>query len=134
MMVLDNLKSLGYEVEVKENGIKLSYKGKGAPDKSRVVPLLEELKANKDKVIKKLKRVRKTHKIYSKILEDYLWIVATDKELQGLVDEGINETIYTQEEVSKMIDGDVTKEGLKAIHRVKKFFPGSSVEDISNEN
>jgi hypothetical protein len=33
-----------------------------------------------------------------------------------------------------MIDEGVPKEGLKAIHRVKKFFPGSSVEDITYEN
>jgi len=75
-----------------------------------------------------------SYKIYSKILDDYLWIVATDKELQALVAEGIKEVIYTQEEVLRMIDEGVTKEGLKAIHKVKKVFPLSSVEDISDEN
>ncbi len=56
MMVLDSLKSLGYDVEIKENNIRLSYKGEGRPDKNRVLPLLEELKANKDRAIKELQK------------------------------------------------------------------------------
>ncbi len=56
MIVLDNLKSLGYDVEIKENNIRLSYKGEGRPDKNRVLPLLEELKANKDRAIKELQK------------------------------------------------------------------------------
>jgi len=75
-----------------------------------------------------------TYKIYSKILDDYLWIVATEEELQELVNEGTDDVIYSQGEILRMIDEGVPKEGLKAIHRVKKFFPGSSVEDITYEN
>jgi len=75
-----------------------------------------------------------TYKIYSKILDDYLWIAATKEELQELVNEGTDDVIYSQGEILRMIDEGVPKEGLKAIHRVKKFFPGSSVEDISDEN
>ena len=76
---------------------------------------------------------KKAYKIHSEILNDDIWIVATDKELQGLVDEGIKETIYTQEEVSRMIDEGVSKEGLKAIHKVKEAFPAATVENIENE-
>ena len=36
---------------------------------------------------------RATYKIHSKILDDFLWLVPTDKELQGLVGEGIKEAI-----------------------------------------
>ncbi len=57
-----------------------------------------------------------------------------DAFLQGLVDEGITETIYTLEEVSRMINEGVTKEGLKAIHKVKNAFPASSIEDISKKS
>ncbi len=56
MMVLDNLKSLGYDVEVKEDNIKLSYRGEGKPDKEKLVPLIEELKANKGEAIKELQK------------------------------------------------------------------------------
>jgi hypothetical protein len=75
-----------------------------------------------------------TYKIYSKILDDYLWIVATDKELKELIAEGIQETIYTHEEVSRMMDEGVSKEGLKTIHKIKKAFSGSSIEEISDED
>ena len=90
--------------------------------------------ANNKEAIKELKQICKTYKIYSRILDNYLWIVATDKELKELVSEGIKETIYTHEEVSRMIDEGVSKEGLKTIHKVKKAFPLSSVEDVSNED
>ncbi len=56
MIILDNLKSLGYDVEVKEDNIKLSYRGEGKPDKEKVVPLLEELKSNKSEAIKELQK------------------------------------------------------------------------------
>lgn len=74
-----------------------------------------------------------SYRIYSKILEDYLWIVAADKERKELVTEGINDVIYTQEEVSKLMGEGVTKEGLVAIHKIKKTFSRATVEDIENE-
>ncbi|ODS34504.1 MAG: hypothetical protein SCARUB_00380 [Candidatus Scalindua rubra] len=89
--------------------------------------------ANNKEAIKELKQIRKTYKIYSKILDDYLWIVANGKELQELVTEGVKDVIYTQEEVSRMIDECVSKEGLKVIHKVKKSFTGATVENIENE-
>lgn len=76
---------------------------------------------------------KKAYKINSRILEDYLWIVATDKELKELVAEGVKDVIYTQEEVSKLMGEGVSKEGLKAIHKVKKSFAGATVENIENE-
>ncbi len=56
MKALDNLKSLGYDVEIKENNIRLSYKGEGRPDKNRVLPLLKELKGKKNEIIKELQK------------------------------------------------------------------------------
>ncbi len=75
----------------------------------------------------------KPYKIYSKILKDYLWIAATEEESQELVGEGITEVIYTQEETNKLMKDKVSKEGLKAIHKVKKAFSGSTIENIENE-
>ncbi len=77
---------------------------------------------------------KKSYKIHSKILDDDLWIVATDKELKELISEGIKEVIYTQDEISRMIDEGVSKEGLVAIHKVKNAFPVSGIEDISKES
>ena len=71
-----------------------------------------------------------SYKIYSKILDDVVWIVASDRELQALVDEGIKKVIYTQEEVSRMIEEGVSREGLVAIQEIKKGFPGATVGKI----
>jgi hypothetical protein len=76
----------------------------------------------------------KSYNIYSRILDDDLWIVATEKELQGLVDKGIAEVIYTQEEANRLVTNKVSKDGLKAIHKVKSSFPLSNVEDISKKS
>lgn len=73
-----------------------------------------------------------TYKIYSKILDDYIWIAATEREYQGLVAEGIKEVIYTQEEANKLMANKVSKDGLRAIHKIKKNFPGASIQDISD--
>ena len=73
-----------------------------------------------------------TYKIYSKILDDYIWIAATERECQGLVAEGIKEVIYTQEEANKLMANKVSKDGLRAIHKIKKNFPGASIQDISD--
>ncbi len=75
---------------------------------------------------------KKTYKIYSKILDAYLWVVATDAEMQKMLAEGVEEPIYTYDDVVKL-DG-ISKEGLKAIHKIKKVFPESTVEDIKHKN
>ena len=73
-----------------------------------------------------------TYKMYSKILDDYIWIAATEREYQGLVAEGIKEVIYTQEEANELMANKVSKDGLRAIHKIKKNFPGASIQDISD--
>ncbi len=99
-------------------------KGEGKP--------VEELKVNKNEAIKELKQVRKTYKIYSKTLNDFLWVTATNTEMKKMLDEGIEEPIYTYYDVVKL-DG-ISKEGLKAIHKFKRIFPGSRIENIKHEN
>ncbi len=73
------------------------------------------------------------YEIHSKILDDNLWIVPTDKGLQELIDAGVNEVAYTQEEINKLMTNNVSKEGLVAIHKVKKAFLAATVEDIESE-
>jgi hypothetical protein len=113
------------EVPMMEEGLFLSI-SKGVP-----TPEMES-KRTPDEILR-LKSRKKAYKIYSKILEDYLWIVATDKERQELVSEGIRDVIYTQEEVSKLMGKNITKEGLVAIHKIKKAFAVATVGDIENE-
>jgi hypothetical protein len=56
MIVVDRLKAIGYDMEIREGNIRLSYRGEGKPDKDKVVPLIEELKANKGEAIKELQK------------------------------------------------------------------------------
>ncbi len=70
MKTLDNLKSLGYDVEFNKGNIKLSYKGEGAPDKNRVLPLIQELKANKSEVIKTFQKDKALKPIPDETLRD----------------------------------------------------------------
>jgi hypothetical protein len=76
---------------------------------------------------------RKSYKIYSKILDDDLWLVPTDNEMKELVTEDVKDAIYTREEVSKLIDEGISKDGLVAIHKVKKIFTDSRIEGISKK-
>jgi hypothetical protein len=72
------------------------------------------------------------YKVYSKILDDFLWIVANEKELRNLIAEGVQDAIYIHHDIEQL-DG-ISKEGLKAIHKIKRVFPGSTVEDIKHKN
>ena len=74
------------------------------------------------------------------LIEKYLSRVKLEnreKELQANKNEVVNilqveEPVYTYEEIKKL-EG-VSVEGLEAINKVKKAFPLSSVEDVSDEN
>ncbi len=77
----------------------------------------------------KIKPIGKAiYKIYSKILDDFLWIVANEKELRDLIAEGVQDAIYIHNDIEQL-DG-ISKEGLRAIHKFKKAFPGATIEDI----
>ena len=101
MKTLDNLKSLGYDVEVKENNIKLLYRGEGKPDKNRVLPLLEELKVNKDKAIKE---IQKSEHISDEVLQD-LFLETMNK----INNEYLTGTVKYIQEHHKDLDDDIDK-------------------------
>ncbi|MDA8086800.1 MAG: hypothetical protein M0Z75_08890 [Nitrospiraceae bacterium] len=80
---------------------------------------------NKGKIIPAEKAA---YKIYSNILQAYLWIVDTDEDIWALKNEGTAEPIYTADEVRKL--KGISKEGLKQVHSVKEVFEGSKVKDV----
>ncbi len=53
-------------------------------------------------------------------------------EIQKMMPEGAEDATYSFDEVSQMIDEGVSKEGLVAIHKIKKMFSGATVEDIES--
>jgi hypothetical protein len=72
------------------------------------------------------------YKIYSKILQAYLWVVETDEDVWALKNEGTTDPIYTADEVRKL--KGISKEGLKRVHKVKEVFDGSKVKDVQKKD
>lgn len=65
--------------------------------------------------------------IYSHILNDYLLLTGTDKDRDRLIDSGIEEVIYTRDEIPKL-EG-LSPESLRAQHEIKRAFPRSRIEE-----
>jgi hypothetical protein len=70
---------------------------------------------------------RVAYRIYSEILQAFLWVVDTDEDMKALRDKNINEPIYTADEIRRL--KITSKEGLKTIHEAKQIFEDSKVED-----
>lgn len=74
-------------------------------------------------------RVRKIEmspvKIYSRLFNEEIWLVATKEEMEALVAKGVKEIVYVVYEVPLLKGMD--KERLMTIHSVKKIFPGAGL-------
>jgi hypothetical protein len=87
-----------------------------------------------DKVIKLLNEGKITpvgkvaYKVYSEILQGYLWVVDTDEDMHSLRSQGINEAIYTGDEIKKL--KDIDKDALKDVHKIKEVFDKSVIEEV----
>jgi len=68
------------------------------------------------------------YKVYSEILEAYLWVVETDEDMHSLRGQETQEPIYTIKECSKL--KSIDRAALKDIHEVKKVFEKSKLEDV----
>jgi hypothetical protein len=62
-------------------------------------------------------------KIYSRLLNDTLWLVWGEKEMEQLIEAGVREPIYVANEILTL--KNKTKEELRKVHLVKKVFPGA---------
>lgn len=60
MRVLTELISYGYRVELRGENLKLFYERDGVPDKEKVIPLINELKAKKSAAVGIFKRIDET--------------------------------------------------------------------------
>ena len=68
------------------------------------------------------------YKVYSEILQAYLWVVETDQDMHSLRSQGITEAIYTYPEIAEL--KKLSKEDVKEIHRVKEIFENSKIKEI----
>jgi len=71
------------------------------------------------------------YKVYSEILQAYLWVVDTDDDMHSKRSQGNEEAIYTRKEIA--ILRKLPKEYLKDIHQIKRVFPMSTIEEIINK-
>jgi hypothetical protein len=62
-------------------------------------------------------------RIYSRLLDDTLWLVWDEEEMKQLIAKGVKGTVYVVDEISILMNK--SKEHLEAVHRVKKVFPGA---------
>ncbi len=129
MIVVDRLKAIGYDVEVKENNIRLSYKGEGAPDKNRVLPLLEELKAKKNEAVKELQKGEELEPISDETLQDiYLEV------MNEINDSYISGTIKFVEENYPDLDRQIDEVDVRINEVWQLCIEGkSNLEDFRNE-
>ena len=74
---------------------------------------------------------RVAYRIYSEILEAFLWVVDTDEDIKSLRDRNITEPIYKADEIRQF--KGITKEDLKKIHKVKEVFEKSKVEEFQQK-
>lgn len=70
------------------------------------------------------------YKVWSEILQAYLWVVDTNEDMHSLRSQGKTEAIYTGDEIRKL--RSLSKDSLKEIHKVKEIFPESIVEEIKD--
>jgi hypothetical protein len=74
---------------------------------------------------------RIAYKVYSEILQGYLWVVDTDADMHLLRSKGISEAVYTKNEIRKLTGMD--KDSLRAIHKVKETFENSKAEEVKTK-
>ena len=72
------------------------------------------------------------YKVYSEILQAYLWVVDTDEDMHSLrASQGVSEAIYTADEIKKL--KGLSSESLREIHKVKEVFENSKIEQVNHE-
>lgn len=71
---------------------------------------------------------RVAYKVYSNILQAFLWVVQDDAGAEELKAEGISEPIYTGHKIKEL--KKLSRDDLKAIHEVKQVFDTAQVKDV----
>ncbi|MDA8171856.1 MAG: hypothetical protein M0Z48_08535 [Nitrospiraceae bacterium] len=73
-------------------------------------------------------------KVYSRILDAYLWVVQDEADREALkASEGVSGAIYTADEVSMLHSQKPSPEVLRRVHEVKQLFPGSIVREVKRK-
>ncbi len=70
-------------------------------------------------------------KIYSEVLQDFLWVVYDRADMDRLRARGISEPIYTSTDI-RLLKGK-HKDHVRAVHEAKTIFPRSIIEDVKHD-
>jgi hypothetical protein len=109
-----------FETETPEGTLMLKEGQKVRLSKEEALPLIQ------DGLIQPIEKV--AYRIYSNILQAYLWVVADDKDRETLrASQGIREVIYSHDEIKKL--KGLSSESLREIHKVKQIFENSEIEE-----
>ena len=98
-------------------------------DEQFALPWGESMQANHKKRLISEGKVRGVKmppvKIYSRLFNEEIYVVADQEEMEALVSKGVKEVVYMAWEIPVLKGMD--KEKLIAIHSVKKIFPGAGL-------
>ena len=136
--LLRRLLETGYRVTLEGEELHLKFWGTTEPDPQIILPLFDEIRQYKSKLIDYLKliktdlrAIKKPIRIESEFLNDFFYLVR-DEEMAATV-EAKGEVAYTADEVNILINKFSTmgiqdfNEHMRAVHRTKKTFNQSKV-------
>lgn len=112
-----------FETETPEGTFMLKEGQRVRLSKEEAMPLIQ------DGLIQPIEKV--AYRIYSSILQAYLWVVDTNEDMHTLRFQGVSEAVYTGNEIKKL--RGLRKDSLIGIHRVKEVFENSKVEEITTK-
>jgi hypothetical protein len=74
---------------------------------------------------------RVAYKVWSEPLNSFLWVCASDEDMQFLRSKNIKDAIYTNNEIKEL--KKLPKEGLKDIQRIKEIFENAKIMTVKGE-
>ena len=113
-----------FETETPEGTFMLKEGQKIRLSKEEAIPLIQ------DGLIQPIEKV--AYRIYSNILQAYLWVTANDKDSKTIkASQGFSEAIYAADEIKER--RKLSKDDLREIYNVKETFPESTIEEITRK-
>ena len=113
--------------------VMVPLKVKGAQGETDI-PVGQVVNLSKEAAIKllnegKIESLKAAVKIYSRILDAYLWVVQDEADREAL--EGVSEPVYTAGEIHKLHAQKPAPEDLRRVQEVKQTFPGEIVREVN---
>jgi len=131
--VMDKLKNMGYEFNLKDDNIKFNLKSGYDPDMKKVEKLFNKIKENKTAAIKLLKnrKIPDWFVVKSNLLNGEKIFFRKNKSIE-IPNKFDDLESYTYHEAKILLDDDeMDRDDLKEIHNIRKAVDGSLI--LSNQ-